>query len=255
MATSRICSIPDCGKKVQAAYLCAMHLWRLKKYGSTAAPPLKSRPKCVVSDCARMSGLAHDANGLCAYHLRRLRRSGTTGVVIADDGAPQRFIAEALQSQTDAASNAFWSWLWLIIMLCTLEGARSLSLWALITDISSSDAKRDREWTDELAALRHQRERAAIIAETNAAVAAYAAPPPVETPPAPEPIPEPEPMVLDEIAPPVEPELTPAQQRGRAGGLATAQARKANRAKTERLILVPSFVARDAEAAAKVAAE
>lgn len=101
MATSRICSIPDCGKKVKTAYLCAMHLWRLKKYGSTAAPPLKSRPKCVVSDCARMSGLAHDANGLCAYHLRRLRRSGTTGVVIADDGAPQRFIAEALQSQTD----------------------------------------------------------------------------------------------------------------------------------------------------------
>jgi hypothetical protein len=68
---------------------------------------------------------------------------------------------------------------------------------------------------------------------------------------------EPEPLVLDEPAPPVEQELTPAQQRGRAGGLATAQARKANRAKTERLILVPSFVARDAEIAqaAKVAAE
>lgn len=28
----------------------------------------------------------------------------------------------------DKASEAFWAWLWLIIMLCTLEGARSLSL-------------------------------------------------------------------------------------------------------------------------------
>jgi hypothetical protein len=156
--------------------------------------------------------------------------------------------------QADAASNAFWSWLWLIIMLCTLEGARSLSLWALITDISSSDAKRDREWTDELAALRHQQERARIIAETNAAVAAYAPPPPVETPPAP--IPEPEPMVLDTPAPPVEPELTPAQQRGRAGGLATAQARAAAKARDGRYVLVPSLVARDAEMqAAKLAAE
>lgn len=157
-------------------------------------------------------------------------------------------------ANADKASAAFWAWLWLIIMLCTLEGARSLSLWALITDISSSDAKRDREWTDELAALRHQQERARIIAETNAAVAAYTAPPApvVETPPAaePAPIPEPEPLILTQPAPP--PELTPAQRRARAGGLGNAQARAAERAKSERLILVPSFVARDAM---KVAAE
>lgn len=151
--------------------------------------------------------------------------------------------------QADKAAAAFWAWLWLIIMLCTLEGARSLSLWALITDISSKDAQRDRDWTDELAALRHQQERAKIIAETNAVVAAHAAPTPapvVETPPAPEPapVPEPEPLVLDEPAPP--PEMTPAQRRARAGGLGNAQARAAERAKSERLILVPSFVARDA---------
>jgi len=150
--------------------------------------------------------------------------------------------------QADKAAAAFWAWLWLIIMLCTLEGARSLSLWALITDISSKDAQRDRDWTDELAALRHQQERAKIIAETNAAVAAYSAPPApvVETPPTaePAPIPEPEPLVLDEPAPP--PEMTPAQRRARAGGLGNAQARAAERAKSERLILVPSFVARDA---------
>jgi hypothetical protein len=149
----------------------------------------------------------------------------------------------------DKATAAWWAWLWLIIMLCVLESARSLSLWALITDISSTDAKRDREWTDELAALRHQQERARIIAETNAAVAAYSAPPePVAAPPvavepppaielAPEPepapvvTPEPEPIVL------VEPvEMTEQERRSRLGGLAAQHQRRAD--KTERLLVI-----------------
>ncbi len=151
--------------------------------------------------------------------------------------------------QADAANAAFWAWAWLIIMLCTLEGARSLSLWAYITDISSTEAQRDREWTDELAALRHQQERARIIAETNAAVAAYSAPPePVAAPPvavepppaielAPEPepapvvTPEPEPIVL------VEPvEMTEQERRSRLGGLAAQHQRRAD--KTERLLVI-----------------
>ena len=146
----------------------------------------------------------------------------------------------------DRATAAFWAWLWLIIMLCVLEAARSLSLWALITDISSTDAKRDREWTDELAALRHQQERARIIAETNAAVAAYSAPaappseaepvaaiePPPKPEPAPEPMPDPEPLVLVEPAP----EMTPQQRAARQGGLAAQHERRA--AKTERLLVI-----------------
>ena len=166
--------------------------------------------------------------------------------------------------QADAANAAWWAWLWLIIMLCTLEGARSLSLWAYITDISSTDAKRDREWTDELAALRHQQERARIIAETNAAVAAYSAPaappseaepvaaiePPPEPEPTPEPIPEPvvEPLVL------VEPvaEMTPQQRAARQGGLAAQHERRA--AKTERLLVIGPVSTIDAQLA-KVAAE
>ena len=164
--------------------------------------------------------------------------------------------------QADAANAAWWAWLWLIIMLCTLEGARSLSLWAYITDISSTDAKRDREWTDELAALRHQQERAKIIAETNAAVAAYSAPaaPPseaepvaaIEPPPEPEPAPvatpEPEPLVL------VEPvaEMTPQQRAARQGGLAAQHERRA--AKTERLLVIGPVSTIDA-IQAKVAAE
>jgi hypothetical protein len=150
----------------------------------------------------------------------------------------------------DKATAAWWAWLWLIIMLCVLESARSLSLWALITDISATDAKRDREWTDELAALRHQQERARIIAETNAAVAAYSAPPePVAAPPvavepppaielAPEPepapvvTPEPEPIVLVEPAP----EMTDQERRSRLGGLAAQHQRRA--AQTERLLVI-----------------
>lgn len=143
-------------------------------------------------------------------------------------------------AQQELATAAFWSWIWLIGMLCVLEAARSLSLWALITDISANDAKRDRDWTDELAALRHQQERAKIIAETNATVAAYSAPeaPPVaiEPPPEPEPAPaatpEPEPLVLVEPVP----EMTAQQRAARQGGLAAQHERRA--AKTERLLVI-----------------
>lgn len=147
--------------------------------------------------------------------------------------------------QADAADAAFWAWAWLIIMLCTLEGARSLSLWAYITDISSTEAKRDRAWTDELAELRHQQERARIIAETNAAVAAYSAPPVaaqpidtvidtrIETPvsiTAQEP--EPEPIALVEPVP----EMTDQERRSRQGGLAAQHQRRAD--KNERLLVI-----------------
>jgi len=152
---------------------------------------------------------------------------------------------------------------WMNILLIGLESIRSLALWVFLMDGVITVSRLLKRADDQLAVAQAN----VRIAEVNAQIAALQKPAAVaavepavvQTPPAPEPapIPEPEPLVLDEPAPPVEPELTPAQQRGRAGGLATAQARKANRAKTERLILVPSFVARDAEIAqaAKVAAE
>jgi hypothetical protein len=167
--------------------------------------------------------------------------------------------------QADAANAAWWAWLWLIIMLCTLEGARSLSLWAYITDISSTEAQRDRDWTDELAALRHQQERARIIAETNAAVAAYSSVPPAAPPvaveptpasipapepePTPEPVPEPEPLVLVDPVP----EMTDQERRSRQGGLAMQHNRRAEKA--ERLLVIGPAPTIDATLAAKVAAE
>lgn len=143
----------------------------------------------------------------------------------------------------DKASTAFWAWFWLILMLCTLEGARSLSLWALITDMTGADANMDRKRAEELAAARHQQELAAILAATTpAAVAPTPAPAPAPTPPVPD---EPPPV-----------ELTEAQRRSRQGGLAAGQAKAAAKAKADNLILVPSLVARDAELrAAKLAAQ
>ena len=159
----------------------------------------------------------------------------------------------------DKATQAMWAWLWLIIMLCVLEGARSLSLWALITDISANDAKRDRERTDELAELRHQQEVAAMRA------AMASAPPPVaiEPPPAPIPPPEPEPAPAATPEPepepltlvdPVEPapEMTDQQRAARQGGLAAQHNRRAE--KTERLLVIGPVSTVDA-AQAKVAAQ
>ena len=163
----------------------------------------------------------------------------------------------------DKASAAFWAWVWIIIMLCTLEGARSLSLWALITDISAKDAQRDRERSDELAEQRHQNDLAALRAQqaTQPAPAPEPAPAAIPESPAavPEPaIPEPEPeLVLSEPVPPAEeaaPELSDTQQRARNAGLASGQVRAAAKAKSDVYIVVPSLSARDAAKSVKEAA-
>jgi len=136
----------------------------------------------------------------------------------------------------DRASQAFWAWVWLIFMLCTLEAARSLSLWALITDISANDAKRDRERSDELAELRHQQEVAALRGQMVPAAPSVAAdPPPAPPEPEPEPAPEPPQEPLTLVDPP-EPEMTPQQRAARQGGLAAQHERRA--AKTERLLVI-----------------
>lgn len=156
----------------------------------------------------------------------------------------------------DKATQAMWAWLWLIIMLCVLEGARSLSLWALITDISANDAKRDRERTDELAELRHQQEVAAMraaMAPTPPPVAVEPPPaaiPPPEPEPAPAATPEPEPEPLTLVDP--VPEMSAQQRAARQGGLAAQHERRA--AKTEKLLVIGPVSTIDA-AQAKVAAQ
>lgn len=158
--------------------------------------------------------------------------------------------------RADKASAAFWAWLWLIIMLCVLEGARSLSLWALITDISATDASLDRQRSDELAAIRHQNEMAALLAQRVTVpadppqVAANPPPSSVEpAPPTPEPAPEPVPDPVETV-----PEKSAVDtQHMRNMALASAQARAAKKAAADLYIPIPSLVARDA--ALNVAAE
>jgi hypothetical protein len=142
-------------------------------------------------------------------------------------------------------------------MLCVLESARSLSLWALITDISATDATRDRQRTDELAELRHQNELAALAAQrvTAAPPVAVEPPPAAIPPPEPEPAPaatpepEAEPLVLVEPAP----EMTNQEHRSRLGGLAAQHNRRAD--KVERLLVIGPVSTIDAAATMKVAAE
>jgi len=144
------------------------------------------------------------------------------------------------------AEAAFWAALWLAVMLWTLEGCRSLGLWALVTDVTGADVDDDRQREKEIKDALHRK----ALAEIGIAVTPPPAPEPVAATPAPL-----DAIKLNEPLP--EPELTDAQRRGRAGGLGNAQKQAATKAKNERLILVPSFVARDAAdlQAAKVAAE
>jgi hypothetical protein len=139
----------------------------------------------------------------------------------------------------DRAAAAFWAWFWLIVMLCTLEGARSLSLWALITDLQGKNVDLERQRADEIAELEHQNRLAALRASQVAPAA-----------PAPEPAPAaiPEPVAASPEPPPVEADT----QHFRNMALASAQSRAAKKAKADTFIPVPSLVERDA---AKVAAE
>jgi len=148
----------------------------------------------------------------------------------------------------DRATAAFWAWLWLIIMLCVLESARSLSLWALITDISATDATRDRQRTDELAELRHQNELAALAAQR------VTVPPPVAVEPVaasipapePEPAPEPTPEPLTLVDP------APANQALRKGGKNSSMKKAAAKAARNRVLILAD---RSNAQAMKVAAQ
>jgi len=174
-----------------------------------------------------------------------------------EDGLMQGQASPVLQANTskrleqidnaDKAAAAFWAWFWLILMLCTLEGARSLSLWALITDLTGAGTDLDRQREEELRAAEHQNKLAELYAKR-------APQPPVEAPPAPEPQPvvppaaEPEPMVLQDVVPPepVQPPAEEAYPSWRPGLMAANHAKAAKKAREESYIVVPSLVARDA---------
>jgi hypothetical protein len=168
-----------------------------------------------------------------------------------------------LQIETAAAASAaFWSAVWLEVMLWVLEGARSLGLWVFVTAATATGVGRARDREDELAEAEHQNRLAALRNQKPPEPAPAAVVEPVVAQPPPEPpletIPEPvvDPIVVETPEEPPELELTDAQRRGRAGGLATDHNRQAAKARAEAYIPVPSLVDRDdRHAAMKVAAE
>lgn len=172
--------------------------------------------------------------------------------------------------ETRAAAREATASAWrLEIILWVSEIARSLGLWAAIASIRVGSNKRELERREELEELEHQNRLAALRGKTVKEAPAPApepAPEPISEPEpvqaAPEPMPETPPEPVEEVfepapqPPPPEPELTDAQRRGRAGGLATGHNRAAAKAKAEVYIPVPSLVARDRmKASMKVAAE
>lgn len=153
---------------------------------------------------------------------------------------------------------------WMNILLVGLESIRSLALWVFLMDGVITISRLLKRADDQLALAQAN----VRIAEVNAQIAALqkpavvaavtpAAPEPVEIEPVPvvepPPAPEPEELDLTELAPPP---VEDRQETWRPGLLAANHAKAAKKARDGSYILVPSLVARDADAqAAKMAAE
>lgn len=76
MATPRLCSIPDCGKRVIARGWCPSHYWRWQQHGDPIKlldkPAKKERVECSVEGC----GNAAHSRGWCSTHYARWRVNG-----------------------------------------------------------------------------------------------------------------------------------------------------------------------------------
>ena len=173
-----------------------------------------------------------------------------------EDGLMQGQASPVQQANTDRrmeqidlwakAQEAFWAAIWLAVMLWTLEGCRSLGLWALVTDVQGADIDLERKRAAEIAELEHQKLVAALRSQSAPAPAMAAAAPqePVQEAPPIEPL----------VAPPPVEERSDASQRARNAGKSNAHMNKADQ--LESVILVNDNRARNASGeAAAVAAE
>lgn len=144
------------------------------------------------------------------------------------------------------AQEAFWAAIWLAVMLWTLEGCRSLGLWALVTDVQGADIDLERKRAAELAELDHQNKLAAMragAAPTIISAPSYEDEKIIVPPPAA--IPEP----VETVAAPAPVDT----QKYRDMNQASQQVKAAKKARESAYIAIPSLVARDQ--ALKVAAE
>lgn len=85
MASSRLCSVPDCGKPFNARGLCKTH-YELQRRAN-AAP----KPKCLVDSCDKPA----QYRGWCsAHHTRWLRHGDTETIKKVANGTVQRYFHE-----------------------------------------------------------------------------------------------------------------------------------------------------------------
>lgn len=79
---AQICTIQDCGKRMNAKGLCSRHYNRWQRYGDplAGAELRERRPKgvpCSVGICSRIAG----TRGYCGPHYLRLTRHGALGEI------------------------------------------------------------------------------------------------------------------------------------------------------------------------------
>ena len=94
----RICTVPDCGKKLLARGLCAMHYERLKRSGGINKTP------CSFDGCET----GQYAHGLCFIHWQRQKRHGDPSV----DLRPVLKVpaVERFHSKYEVADDGCWLW-------------------------------------------------------------------------------------------------------------------------------------------------
>lgn len=73
------CLVDDCRNSTTSGKkgMCGMHAQRVKRRGTTDAPPKRVRPTCSLDGCER----PHCAHGYCAPHYRRFMADGDPGPV------------------------------------------------------------------------------------------------------------------------------------------------------------------------------
>lgn len=93
MATSRICSIPNCSKPERARRWCPAHYRQMRKAGA----PKITKSACSIDGCDRK----HYGRGYCSVHIRRLDRNGHSERTRVAASDRIRVAADAIASATD----------------------------------------------------------------------------------------------------------------------------------------------------------
>lgn len=106
-----VCSVPDCGRPVNARGLCKRHYYRFSRYGDPLGTPPPRAPKppkpklpCTIEGC----DLPQYGRGWCENHYARWRRHGSTH----DKRAERRDALERFEEKVDRLTTPDGCHLW-----------------------------------------------------------------------------------------------------------------------------------------------